>query len=464
MTLFTMQQVAQLTGGQLRHGEPATAVERVVHDSRLAEPGAMFVAIVGERVDGHDFAAKALADGAAGVLVSRWEEPVPPGPGAVCVVPDTVRALGQLAHFQRRRFEPVVWGITGSTGKTTTKEMAVAVLGCRYSVHSNPGNLNTEVGLPLSLFHLSEEHQLSILEMGARRRGDIALLCRLAEPARAIITNVGQSHLEVFGSLEAVARGKGELVEYLGPDGVACLNGDDRRVREMAGLTPARVVLYGRSSDCEIRASDEWLDDRACPIFTLEIGGASSRVRLPVPGTHQVSNALAAAAAGHVSGLTLDEISHGLEVFDPPAMRMSVLRLGNLTVIDDTYNASPDSGRAALNTLSRLAGGVKVAILGDMLELGEAGRQAHIDLGALAVEAGVDLLVTMGDMAGFIREGALQHGLPPERAVHYRSVPPLLEDLPGLLGAGGHVLVKGSRGMKMEQIVAAVRSWEVRER
>lgn len=459
MTLFSVRDMVRETGGSLLCGDLGMSITGVCHDSRQVRPGFLFVAIRGERVDGHDFAGEALTAGAGALLVERWEGELPRC-GAVCVVDSTVRALGLLARYHRRRFTPVLWGITGSTGKTTTKEMMASVLGTRFSVLANPGNLNTEVGLPLALFNLGRADQIAVLEMGARKQGDIRWLCEIAGPERAVITNVGESHLEVFGSLDGVAAAKGELVEALPDEGIACLNGDDPRVRAMASRTRARVILYGRGADCQVRSSDERLDRDARAVFTLRVGDDEGEVHLPAPGAHQVSNALAAAAAGHASGLTLAEIIDGLRRFTPPDMRMSLVRAGDLTVIDDTYNASPASGRAALRTLTQLASGVRIAILGDMLELGQIARSGHLELGAEAARTGVDLLVTVGDLAGFIREGALKQGLAPERAVHYRSVDRLLEDLPGLVEGGGTVLIKGSRGMRMERIVDALRARE----
>ncbi len=457
MSLFTVNEVARLTGADLVGENAGASVTAVTHDSREVESGHLFVAIRGDRTDGHLYLDRAFAAGAVAALVDHVPENADSLSGVLCVVPDTVRALGLLGQHHRSRFPVPIYGITGSMGKTTTKEMAAKVLGARYSVLRNPGNLNTDVGLPLALFGLHSGHQMVLLEMGARKKGDIKWLCDLTRPQGAVLTNVSESHLEAFGSIDAVASTKGELVEALPSNGFACLNGDDPRVRAMSQLTRGRVILFGYGTDSEVRGLDPSLDDNARATFTLSAGGRSARVSLPVPGLHQVQNALAAAALGHGLDLDIQDIIHGLESHSPPAMRMSLFRTGGLTVLDDTYNASPTSGREALRTLKQLRADYRVAILGDMLELGPRSYPGHLELGAEVPRSGVDLLVTVGDLAGLIREGALRQGFPAERAIHYRTVDGLMADVALLITGEATVLVKGSRGMRMERVVACLR-------
>ncbi|MGQ9779761.1 MAG: UDP-N-acetylmuramoyl-tripeptide--D-alanyl-D-alanine ligase [Bacillota bacterium] len=452
---FSLAEVAEATGGRLV-GDPGLYCFRVSIDSREVKPGDLFFALIGARHDGHEFILQAVAAGAKAFVASRPVE-VPAGVGAV-FVPDTVAALGALARYHRRRFRLPVVAVTGSTGKTTTKEMLAAIGAVRHRVAKNEGNFNNEIGLPLTLLALSPQDELLVVEMGMRGRGQIAALAAIAEPEVGVVTNIGLTHLELLGSQEAIAEAKGELVAALPAFGTAVLNGDDARCAALAAKTAARVVRFGLGEGAEVKAS-ELIEGPEGSSFILHApGGMSFPVRLNVPGRHQVQNALAAAAAALAVGLTPEEIQAGLAGFGLSRGRGgSVLAPGGWTVIDDTYNANPASMEAALRVLAaRPTSGRRVAVLGDMLELGPATEEAHREIGRQAAGAGLSLLLTFGEAARGIGLGAMEAGFPSAAVRHYEEKTALLETLRTFLRPGDVVLVKGSRGMRMEEIVAGL--------
>ncbi|MDI7248826.1 MAG: UDP-N-acetylmuramoyl-tripeptide--D-alanyl-D-alanine ligase [Bacillota bacterium] len=457
--LFTVGEACRIVDARLipapAGGGEEAEIRTVTHDSRRVGPGALFVAIPGATTDGHLFVDEAFSRGAAAALVAR-EPPGPPG-GPCLLVPDTVAALGKLALSHRLRFSPVVIGITGSLGKTSTKDMAASVLGRRFRVLKNEGNLNTEVGVPLTLFGLDATHQVALIEMAMRGRGQIAYLAHLARPGMGVITNVSESHLELLGSVEEVARAKGELLEALPADGTAILNGDDARVRAMGERFPGRVVYFGLGEGCQVRAEGvQSLGERGTR-FLLHLGEERGEVTLPIPGRHQVPNALAAAAVAWVMGLPLAEVVAGLQDPALSGMRMEVLHLGGFTLLNDAYNASPTSTSAALETLAGIAGRRRLAVLGDMLELGPRTVPGHQEVGRLAARLGLDHLVTVGPLSRHLAAAAREEGMPGERVTCVDSAREAIPVLTGLLQEGDVVLVKGSRGMRLEQVVAALR-------
>jgi UDP-N-acetylmuramoyl-tripeptide--D-alanyl-D-alanine ligase len=371
-------------------------------------------------------------------------------------VGDSLAALQQAARFWRRRLDLKVIGITGSVGKSTTKELVADVLSQKYNTLKNPGNLNNEIGLPLTLLSLTEEHERAVLEMGFYVPGEITFLCDLAQPQIGVVTNVGTVHAERAGSIEAIAEGKAELVQALppAPEGVAILNYDDARVREMAGKTRARVLFYGMDSSADIWADEvEGLGLEGVR-FQLHYKGEALFLRVPLIGRHSVHTALRAAAVGLADGLTWYEIVSGLR--SPTAqLRLMVVRTENgALMLDDTYNSSPQSTLAALNLLEELEGH-KIAVLGDMLELGPYEEQGHEMVGSRAAEV-VDELVTLGQRARTIALSARNAGLPAENIVEFDEAEQVVEYLKPRLKAEDVLLVKGSRGMRMDRIVAAL--------
>lgn len=458
---LAMAEVAAATGGRLVAGDGAVMVEGGAVDSRRVQPGNLFFALPGQRVDGHQFVAQALAAGARGAVIARPLAEVLPGgapPGtALVAVADTRQALADLARWvRRRRPELRVVGITGSVGKTTTKEMAAAVLEQRFAVLKTAGNYNTDIGLPLTLLDLEGRHEVAVLEMAMRGLGEIARLAAIAEPDIGVVTVVAESHLEFLGSLERVAQAKGELVEALPAGGVAILNAGDPRVRAMAGRTRARVLTFGVGGDADVRAvavGSRGVGSR----FRLELpGGDAAPVELALPGPAAVTCALAAAGVGAALGLDAATIATGLGRARPGALRNEIRQAGPWTLYIDCYNASPTSTAAALQALRQVAGDRRaVAILGDMFELGDWAVEGHRRTGRAAART-ADVLLAVGRWAPAMVEGWRRAGGEDRAAAAYPDKADLLAELDRWLRPGDAILIKGSRGMAMEEVVDAL--------
>lgn len=485
--------IAAVAGGTVVHGDADSVVTGVALDSRQVRPGDLFVAIVGERTDGHQYAQAAAAAGAACLLVrrDRWPLPataaagtasgplgdrapgtavgdLPPGTAvgdlpsgtAVVAVADPVAALGALgAHHRQALADLTVVGVTGSVGKTSTKDMIAGVLDQGGPVLKNPGNLNSEFSLPLVLLGLEARHRYAVLEMGMRARGDIKQLCAIADPQIGVVTNIGISHLELLGSQHEIALAKAELLEALPASGRAVLPVDDPWYGLLAERSAAPVLPYGLGPAAAVTAREIEPDGLHGIAFTLCLPDGTVPVRLPVPGEHQVVNALAAAAAGHAAGLSPAQIAAGLGQLQPSGQRTAVYDCGGISVIDDTYNASPASMAAALDLLAaavRRDGGRAVAVLGDMYELGAEAEAGHRATGAKAAATGVDVLVAVGSLGRLIGEGAREAGLPAAQTAFAADNAEAIALLRERLRPGDTVLVKGSRGMQMEEIVAAL--------
>ena len=434
---FTAEDLRRLTGGRLVRAS-ARAIRGAAVDSRLVVPGQLFVALPGERTDGHRYLAAAAVAGAAALVISR---PVPPavlealGDVTVLSVPDPLVALGALAAGWRARFDPLVVGVTGSIAKTSTKEAVAAVLGTAFRTLRTEGNQNNEIGLPLTLLRLGPDHRAVVLEMGMYAGGEIADLARLARPKIGVVTAVHGVHLSRMGSIAAIEKAKGELVEALPGDGVAVLNQDDRRVRRMADRTAARVLGYGFSPDADVSAEEV--------------------ASIPGLGKLSVHNALAAAAVGHAAGIEAPVIVGALAAGWSATHRGQVVRVGRVTLIDDTYNASPPSVTAALDLLAGLPGR-RVAVLGEMLELGKGAATGHREVGTAAA-ATCDLLMVVGPGAGGIAAGAKAAGLDASRILEARDRDAAVDLLRGRLRDGDVVLVKASRGVELDLLVDALR-------
>lgn len=451
--LFTVAEMMAVTGGRLLQGSPAAPVYGFAFDSRKVRPGDCFVAMPGERVDGHDYAARAAEAGATCVIVGRS---VAARGTALVEVPDPLLALGQLGRYHRERFGVQVVGVTGSVGKTTTKEMIGAVLEQRFAVFRSKGNFNSEVGLPITLMDLDEGPEVAVLEMGMRALGEIEYLVSIARPSVGVVTNVGITHLELLGTQENIARAKGELVRGLPEGGAAVLNADDPLVAAMAETSPCKVWFYGLENAAGkgerwVTARDVRREGETGQRFTLVTPSGETEAFLPAPGRHNVLNACAAAAVGLELGMTLDQVAAGIAGYAPSGSRMRILQVGGVRLLDDTYNAAPSSMIAALGVMRELAGaeGRTVAVLADMFELGAAAVEGHLQVGA---EAGrlADVVITVGDLAKHIAEAA------GTRARHFSEKAGAMELLTQVVQPGDTVLVKGSRGMAMEEIVAAL--------
>lgn len=483
--MLTIQEVAKAVGGSVV-GEPAgeQTLTSVAVDSRQVTPGALFVALRGQKHDGHDFVLDAFVKGARAALVERLpaEAAAPAATGSLPLiqVSDTMAALQTLARYWRQQLGLSVIGVTGSVGKTTTKEVVAGLLAHRFQVMKSEGNLNTEVGLPLTVLKATPRHQLLVLEMGMYAVGEIRALARIAKPDVGIVTNVGPTHLERLGTVERIAEAKGELVEELPEQGLAVLNSDDQRVKAMASRTPAKVAYFGLDPQ-----SDFWADavqsrglqgiefdlrhrrsaepgalspDAGSPVLRPVHSDPDDEwvhVRMPLLGLHSVHAALAAAAVGHHLGMSLEEIAEGLHEVSPSLRLIVEAGLNGSTVIDDSYNANPASTLAALNLLAELEGR-KVAVLGDMLELGSFSEEGHQMVGRRAADV-ADLLIGVGSLGAVIGREALASGKSPETVVLAKTNEEAIQQLKALLRPGDCVLVKGSRGMRMEQIVEAIR-------
>jgi len=422
-------------------------------DTRQLAPGSLFVALKGEHFDGNDFVGEAFERGAAAALVSREI----PRAGPLLVVSDTLEALGSLAGAHRAPLDTRVIAVTGSTGKTTTKEMIAAILSQGWRTARTPGNYNNEIGVPLALLDLDACYQAAVVELAMRGKGQIGYLARMARPQVGLITNIGLSHLELLGSREAIAEAKAELLAHLPEDGTAVLNADDDFFTFLKERSPSRVVSFGRSAaDVCPEHIDIAGDGRVT--FSLHASWGAHDISLRAAGRHHALNAAAAAAAAAAAGAPPEWIVAGLEAFEATDMRGRIAEApGGFTVIDDCYNAAPDSMRVALELLADLPGNRKWAVLGDMKELGPLAVEWHREVGETAARMGITGLITVGELGRHIAEAARKR-LPPQRVIEAADTAGAAQAAAERLQPGDVVLVKGSRAMKMEDIVARLRN------
>ncbi len=472
MIPLSLAEIADITGGQLT-GIPDPAVQvtgPVVFDSRQVEAGSLFAAFVGERVDGHDFAAGAVAAGAVAVLAAR------PVDVPAVIVPDVVAALGALAGAVVARIGTDVVALTGSAGKTSTKDLIAQVLQHHAPTVWTPGNLNNEIGLPITTLRATEETRHLVLEMGARGIGHIRYLTGLTPPRIGLVLNVGTAHIGEFGGREAIAVAKGELVEALPAEaegGIAVLNADDPLVRAMSARTKARTVLFGEAEDADVRATEVRMTPSGQPSFTLHTPTGCSDVTLRLYGEHHVSNALAAAAVAHVLGMSVDEIATALsEAGTLSRWRMEVTeRADGVTVVNDAYNANPESMRAALRALAAMGGAARAnggrtwAVLGPMAELGDDSLAEHDAVGRLVVRLNVSKLVAVGGReASWLQLGAYNEGSWGEESVLVSDAQAAVDLLRSELRPGDVVLVKASRSAGLERVAQALLEGEGADR
>lgn len=450
-----VQKIAEITGGRVFPEGAKRTVAGFSTDTRTLQEGELFIPLRGENFDGHDYLLQAVSRGAAACLS---EEVVAGLPVPVIRVSDTLKALGDLAAALRLAFAAPVAAVTGSSGKTTTKEMLAAILSLTGPGLKTEGNFNNLVGLPLTLFRLNlDEHRWVVLEMGMSARGEIARLAEIGAPQVGIITNVGPAHLETLHGLDGVARAKGELFAALPAGGTAIINADDEKVAAIPVANGVRRLFYGLSAGAEVRG-EEIEPGGDSVSFRLVLPTGSRPVRLRLPGRHNVHNALAAAAAAFALGVDERVIAEGLELFRPTKGRMETVVLpGGVTLVEDTYNANPLSVKAALTALDEMGGeGKRIAVLGDMLELGPEAATLHREVGEAAA-ARVDHLLLLGEMAAETAAGAREGGLDPGRVRILASHEEATASLRELMRPGDRVLVKGSRGMRMEKVCAALR-------
>lgn len=464
-------QIAQVVEGEIHadRTDSRRVVRGAVWDSRAVEEDNVFFAFPGEKADGNDYIAAAIQAGAGSVVCTREPDSsllAIAGEFAcpVIVVSDTRAAFTDLARFWRRKLHAVVVGVTGSSGKTSTKDFLRSVLSQRFKTVATAGNHNNEIGVPATVLSAGLDTEVLIVEMGMRGEGQIASLCELAHPGIGVVTNIGVSHLELLGSQDAIARAKGELFAALPKTGLAVVNVDDPYTPyliEHSGLLSRGVksIGFGFSEEADVRAAEPSFDFSACPSFEMSIVGQPPvQVKLALPGRHSVSDALAAAAVGKYLGLSAAEIAKGLSETKPTGMRMEVVhsRKG-VTVVDDAYNANPDSMRASLATLAQMdCTGRRVAVLGDMGELGHDGRFMHEEVGRVAAKSNLDLLICVGTLSEGIRDGALWAGMEASKVEWFGTLDEAAAYLSSTLAEGDLVLVKASRFMEFERIVKGI--------
>lgn len=450
---FTMADVMKATNAVIRKTLSASVFGGVTTDTRKVEEGMLFVALKGERFDGHDFIAQAAQKGALGAIVSK-DYDVSKLDGIdidVFAVDDTLTAYQQLAAFWRAKFNIPVIAITGSNGKTTTKDLTAAVLSGKWNVLKTQANFNNEIGLPMTLLQLNKSHQAAVVEIGMRGLGQITAMAKIAKPTIGVITNVGETHLELLGSMENIAKAKSEMAQAISINGKVVLNADDPYVAKMNAVTKAHIVYFGVEHAADVKAFDVKAVQGGKMEFDAVVGDEQAHFVLNMLGLHNVYNCLAAIAVGYACGLPVQEMQRGLAGFTPTAMRFEYKKIGDFAVINDAYNASPASTEAALSNLEQVAKGRKILVMGDMFELGSAEQRAHRDVGTSAASHHIDIVITRGELTRFTAQAAREAGVPEvyECPTH-EDAAALLEKL---LQPGDTVLFKGSHGMHMEKII-----------
>ncbi|MBR6888027.1 MAG: UDP-N-acetylmuramoyl-tripeptide--D-alanyl-D-alanine ligase [Selenomonadaceae bacterium] len=452
MDKLSLAEIVSVTGAQT-NSNAEIFFEDIITDSRKITGGALFVALKGEFFNGEDFAEESLKKGAAAVLVSKnFDKELD---GVILKVDDTLTAYRKIAGAWRNRFDIPIVAVTGSNGKTTTKDLTAAALNGLGNVQKTSGNFNNEVGVPMTLLELNEKNRAAVVEIGMRGLGQIESLAQVVKPTIGIVTNVSNAHIELLGSIENIAKAKGELVEAIREGGTIILNADNPHTAEMKNLAGAgvNVVTYGMENSADVTAKDILIGSVATE-FTLTYRGEDFDFEIPMLGRHNVSNALAAIAAGLTVGLSVEEIQRGVSTLTTTKMRFEVIRRDGLTIVNDAYNASPASMRVAIKTTSEIYDGRLIAVLGDMMELGDISETVHKEIGAELVENKFDVLITLGELGKFIAAGAREAGLKNVYTfdTHEDAAKKILE----LFRDGDTILFKASHVMHMEKIIELI--------
>ena len=457
---WTVAQIVEATRGSLVQGNLHAEVVRINTDSRQAAQGDCFVALAGENFDGHDFLEATVTRGASALVVREGSGFVPaPAEVAIVAVPDTLYALGHLARFHRQQYTLPVVGITGSNGKTSSKEMLARILEQDRNVLKNKGNFNNLVGVPLTLLQLNPQHQVAVVEMGINVPGEMARLVEISRPTVGLITNIQPAHLQGLKSADAILAEKGKLLQSLGPEGIAIINLDDERLPGFAKGLAARQITYSVTDpSAEVHVTGKVHHDDRGSTFKLALRGENIDVFLPVLGMHQARNAVAAAAAAYALGVSASAVARGLASHLPVTQRMQVQQLADGTrIVNDTYNANPVSVVAAVEAVASVRGGRPfMVVLGEMRELGERSAVLHHQVGEKVGFLGVDRLITLGEMAEEIGKGAQLAGMRPEQCCHAQDHGEVVALLRENWQSGAWILIKGSRGMRMEQVVEGI--------
>lgn len=450
MNALSISQIANLAGAKLESGDGSVSVEKISTDSRTLKQGELFVALRGENFDGHRFVEEAIKSEAAGSIVDLAWKGKAPDSFALIRADNTLRAYQNLAANYRRSLPIKVLAITGSNGKTSTKDFAASVMARKFRVTKTEGNFNNHVGLPRTILEATSQDEIGVWEIGMNHPGEIPVLAQIAAPDAAIITNIGVAHIEFMGSREAIAKEKGALAEAIGPEGTVILNADESSSDAIAKRTSAKVVLaginHGTIRAIDVRQSSEGSE------FTILEGAHRCRAQLPVPGLHMIQNALLAVAAGRAFGLSIEECAGGLASTPLTKARLQIKEVRGVQFIDDSYNANPDSMVAALRTLVELdTEGKRIAVLGEMRELGSELEQGHIQVGEAAARFGIDHLIAIGTNGAIIAHAAGKAGL--EKTVAVESTTEAAESLADIAAPGDLVLIKGSRLSQTERVI-----------
>jgi len=451
---LTMQNLAKFLGGRY-NGAPKVIPLGVAIDSRKVKEGDLFFAIKGENADGHHYVDAALANGAVGAVISDISAVEEQLDKNLLICEDTIRFLQDLAKLIRQNMMFPVIAVTGSTGKTTTKDMVFSVLQEKFNTVKTEGNYNNELGLPLTLCIISKEHEALVLEMGMRGLGQVSFLCKMAQPTHGIITNIGQVHAELLGSQERIAQAKAELLDFIPSQGSVLLNCKDRQLlKPWLEKCQGAVIWFGLDSDADIWAGDiHYLGEKGSR-FKVHFAGDTQEIELSIPGEHNILNALAAIGIARSLDINWEEIQRGLANIELTAMRLQIEEAPQgAKIINDTYNANPSSMEAAIKVLVSMPGERKIAVLGDMYELGIYEESEHYHMGQIAYQENVDLLVAVGKLGQLIGQGAIQSGMKAEKIKFFNDNITALEYLKRIIIPTDLILVKGSRGMKMEAIV-----------
>ena len=446
--MFTISDILKATGGKLISGDGNGSITDINTDTRVIKEGMLFVALIGDSFDGNNYVQQAVDAGAVGCVVSKEVK----ADTNLILVEDTTKALGQIAKYHKERFGVPFVGVTGSVGKTTTKDMISCALSAKFNVLKTQKNFNNHIGLPLTLLRLRDEHEIGVVEMGMSGFGEIDYLASLAKPDVAVFTNIGLSHVEKLGSRENILKAKSEILDHLSADGIVVYCADDDLLVTLKGKTGHKYISYGiENKDADYIATNITADEISTK-FDVSENGKTYRVQIPILGEHNIKNALAAFIVARHFGAEPEAVIEALKEFVPGKMRQNILHANGITVINDCYNASPSSAEAGLKILNQLNGERKIAVLGDMLEMGDLSDYAHRLVGKYVVDFGADFLVTVGTKSGAIAEGAIENGFAPENAANFETNAQAIEFLDKFIQKGDIVLVKASRSMKLEEI------------
>ncbi|MCD8180140.1 MAG: UDP-N-acetylmuramoyl-tripeptide--D-alanyl-D-alanine ligase [Firmicutes bacterium] len=449
MQTMTVKEIIDAAGGKLISGDINTEIKGITTNSRETKTGFMFIPLIGDKFDGHDFINAAFDLGAAAVLTHKETEPLVDK--TIVKVEDTHKALGDIARYYKAKHNLPTVAVTGSVGKTTTKDMLHGVLSEKYNTLKTPGNFNNDIGLPLTVFNIEKEHEAAVLEMGMNHFGEIEYLVSIAKPDVAVITNIGQSHIENLGSREGIFKAKMEITKLFTKDNTLIVNGDDEFLSKTKGMGEYKVVYYGiKNPENDVYAKDIKNNGLDGTRFTAVVDGKEYKAEVTVPGGHNVYNALAAICVGREFGVPTDGIIAGIKSFKPTKMRMAVEDFNGIKIINDCYNASPDSIKSSLGVLGGVDNMRKVAVLGDVFEMGDFAAQAHYSLGAVVAENNIDLLITAGENMKHLARGAMDNGV--KNVISFDKTLEACNYVKTEIKSGDAVLIKASRGMHFEEV------------